>query len=99
MDSCAGQTCLICETCWCFFASVPAHRRIIQEQYGVEMGKEEWPAHVVACCSWCPVLGFAGGFLVGYLACICYACLAAQQQVEMDEQGAPPPGPPKQSMA
>ena len=98
MDGCCGKTCLGCETCCCFFASVPAHRREIKAQYGTHMGKEEWAAHVVACASWCPVFGLAGGFLVGYLAYCCYACLAAQQQVEIDTQNALPPPPSKQTM-
>ena len=99
IDSTGGQCCLFCEACLCFFGTVPAHRREIQDQYGVDMGKEEWPAHVVACASWIPFLGIAGGCLVGFFAYCCYACLAAQQQVEIDTQGAPPPGPAKQVMA
>jgi len=96
MDTCAGSTCLWCEALCCFFASVPAHRREIEAQYGVQQGKEEWIAHIVGAISFIPALGFAGGFGVGYLACCCYACLAAQQQVEIEAKAET--GPAKQVM-
>jgi hypothetical protein len=94
MGSCNAQCCMCLETCFCFFLTVPAHRREISEQYGVEMGREEWAAHVMACLSSIPVFGWAGGFLLSWLAICCYACLTAQQQYEIDT----PPGPAKQSM-
>jgi len=94
MTSCAGTTCLCCEATCCFFASVPAHRREIQEQFGVAQGKEEWTAHAIACLSWIPIFGFVGGFALGYAACCCYACLAAQCEVEIRARQ----GPAKQTM-
>ena len=99
MSGGCGQCCLAFETACCFFGTIPAHRREIGDQYGVDLGKEEWPAHLVACISFIPVFGWAGGFLIGYASCCCYACLAAQQQVELDTRGAPPPGPVKQVMS
>jgi len=101
IGSSAATCCLWTEACCCFFASIPAHRREIEQQYQLNIGKEEWAAHVVACASWIPVLGLAGGFFVGYLACCCYACLAAQQEVEIQQRGGTAiggGGPTKQSM-
>jgi hypothetical protein len=94
MNSNSAQCCLCWETLCCFFLTVPAHRREISDQYGVKMGKEEWVAHALACISWIPVFGLAGGFLLSWAAICCYACLAAQQQVEIDA----PAGPARQSM-
>ena len=96
MNSNNAECCLGTETCCCFFVTVPAHRREIQEQYGTELGKEEWAAHAIACVSWIPVFGWVGGFLISWLAISCYACLAAQQEVEIMAKGAPPL---KQTMA
>ena len=61
----------------------------------MEQGKEEWGAHVVGLVSFIPVFGLAGGFLVGWAACCCYACLAAQCEVEIRSRT----GPAKQTMA
>jgi hypothetical protein len=95
----SGTCCLWTEALCCFFASVPAHRREIEAQYGVRQGKEEWIAHIVGAISFIPLLGLAGGFFVGYLACCCYACLAAQQEVEIEARGGAGQGPIQQTMS